>query len=298
MLQIAYAGRRVITDSISDYEDSPVYYEPGFNQMGPLTIASEKADYVYLLLRKRSDDSGNNFESISSSNFEITAKDYSNGEEISAYMLSSNTVNPEWETDPSTFTPIVCYIQTELNPSNPIRRIKVIECCITDTTDNNFIRFKINVDDDTGYLHYIHVVLNSMEQRNQYTAVGDNIYIKVNKNSDSYLLVSPYAYLRETTKELSDFSYPLNTVFYTRQRSFNEEEFDFSIFSYFPSYLREYISFMNIPNFHKAGVILIDRYLYQYLESISSSTLTCYMNVRITGKLSGSTKNFVIHFIR
>lgn len=301
MLQVAYGGSVVTEDGsyVYDYEDMPVYYEPGFNLIEPLVISSITADVIYILLRKRIDSTGNSFEDISLSDIEATVIDSTNGESLQFSIVDANNgiYYGGWDIDSSEYSPLVIAIQSEIDLKNPIRKVRVIDCCVRDKNDNDFICFRIIENDSTGFFHYLHIETEKMSNRKKYTSIGNDIYVKIGYDSDGYILFSPYNYLKEVSNSYDkDFSYPLNTVFYKRQYSYNDEEYDFEIISYNRGFLQNVVSLMNVPNFHKAAIVLIDKYLYAELSN--NADVSSYIVVKATGKSSGVSKNLTIRFIR
>ena len=292
MLQAAFGGSSLIEENTTEIVDNPIYYEPGFNLLSPLEISSPKADVIYILIRKRANDTGSSFEILSVSSISATAKDATNGENLSL-LVSTNSSENLFEVNPSDFEPIVIRIDNQLNISNPELRVRVIDCSIKDTTDNSFISFRIIVDEDSQNFHYIHVDRKALTDRNTFTAFGTEAYVTLNSSSDSYVLFSPNAWLKETTKDKSHFSYPQNSIYYERQDSYNKEDYIFSLNSWSHSFIRDQVSVMNIPGYSKAGVVLVDNMLYSHIveqgRSVSATIL-------VTGELSGFIDTFKINF--
>ena len=215
MLQVAFGGYYLVDGDVSEYIDSPLYYEPGFNLMSPLEIESPKADKLYILMRKRIDNSDLNFIKIKPSHIIFTAKDVTNGETLTS-SVRYNTLNPAWNiTDPSgNAEEVLITINNQLDMTNPLLRVRTIDCYAQDSTDNDFIAFRILVDDSGLYFHYIPINRNVIANRNTFTGAGRNAYVRMDGSSDYYVLFSPYAWLKETTKAGADFSYPQNSIYY------------------------------------------------------------------------------------
>ena len=290
MLQVAYAGYLLVDDAITQYIDNPVYYEPGFNLMSPLEIQGDISDRLYIVVRKRSDDTGLSFDSILSSNLEVSVKDASNGETVPSF-LKSNNVYEVWDGDSY---PLVLEITNALDLSGSLTtRVRTLDVYIKDITDNSFISFRIITSDENRYFNYIKVKSSDLLDRDTYTSVGRNISMTLSGDSDSYILFSPYAYLKETTKDKSDFSYPLNSIFYQRENTYNNEDYSFSLSSYSDSVILETISVFNVPSYNKAGVIVIDRILYNKIKEIGSNV---YVDVGVIGELSGISDTFRVNF--
>lgn len=294
MLQVAFGGYQVIADGPDQFIDAPSYHEPGFNIMFPLEITVPKADRFYILVRKRGSRTGTGtlWEEVPVDDLSLTIKDASNGEDV-PYSLTTNYLYSMWNDDPSTDTPLVLEVDNAIDVNDPITRVRVVDCYIKDTNDNDSISFRVFVDDEDKYFYYIPVKMTDIANRETYTSVGRDVYVRITSSSDYYILFSPYAYLIESTSANSDFSYPLNSVFYRRQSTFNDENYSFSMSSYSHSFMPEVLSIMNVPGFHKVGVILVDNILYKYLTSEAENA---YVDISINGQLSGISDVFRINF--
>ena len=196
-------------------------------------------------------------------------------------------------------TYLLCSIQSELVPLIPSKKIRAMSCYIKDVSDGSFIRFEILMDNvEKKGINYIKIDNKNLSNRPVSSSYAEEIYIKINRNSRSYVILSPEDPLYETDdKELASFSYPLDTIFYKSYGGFNKEEYDFFIVNYSPSFVSKYISLINVPNFNKIGVILIDRSLYSEIKRFSSLTLTIYAVIRVIGKTSGNQNDYIIKFI-
>ena len=295
MLQAAFGGYFLVSDGKSQFINDLVYYEPGFNIMSPLEIESSKADRVFILIRKRSGSSGDSFDALDPTDISVEAKDVTNGESLTT-AVSTNITNPEWNFEPSGHTPILVEINNQIDLVNPLLRVRVIDCNVKDNTDNSFINFRITVSDDGQFFHYISVDRKTVSDRNTFSSSGREAYITLNESSDTYILFSPYAWLKEISdKNKSDFSYPLSSIYYQKQDSYNKEDFTFSLGSYTHSFIPEQISVMDIPSYSKAGIILVDNMLYTRLSEIGRSASA---NIIVQGELSGITDTFKVNFFR
>lgn len=293
MLQVAYGGYHTVSDGVTQFIANPTYYEPGFNIMTPLEIQGNKSDYFYLLLRKRENADGTDFSEIATSDISVTVKDATTGDGI-INNLSANILYPDWERNPSGVSPLVLRIVNTINLDSPTTSVRILDIYITDTTDNDFISFRVLVDDEGRYFHYIPIGINAISSRNTFTIMGREAYVRLNGDTDYYVLFSPYAYLAETDKEHSDFSYPIDSVFYKRQRTYNDEGYSFAISSYSHSFVPNVISVMNVSGYSKAAVILVDRICYAHLiEEGENASVT----ISIDGKLSGISDEFTVNFI-
>jgi len=107
-------------------------------------------------------------------------------------------------------------------------------------------------------------------------------------------LFSPNAYIKETTLDAADFSYPLNTIFYKRQDSYNNEDYSLSISSYSHTFMRDVVSVMNVPSYNKVGVMLVDNKIY---KDMTEGGVNPYVYVDVVGEISGVSDSFRINFI-
>lgn len=257
------------------------YREPGFTQMSPLELEFPKSDQVAVKLRKR--DGVGGYSNISKATMEFTVVDPTNGQSI-PYIAADNG---------SARIDLTVTNALNLLLTNAAVRVRVIDVNVRDTDDDDFITFRIIIDDDDRLLNYIFVDTNSMVERNASSSQGDDIYVSTKSGSDNYLLFSPYASIKETTSAKADFSYPLSTIFYKRQESYNNEDYSYSISLYSDTSMRSVVSLMNIPGYHKAGVLLIDNKMY---TDILERGVNPYIDIAVVGELSGYSDTFRINF--
>jgi len=290
MLQVANGGYTLVQENTSTFIDSLVFYEPGFNLMSPLEFVVRKADTIYILLRKRLNTTSDTLVYVGKTRFSVTATDATNGETIGV-RISNNNTHYEWNGDT---IPVVIEIESQLDLANPILRVRVIDVKVKDIIDNSFINFRIVVDDDLQYLpfNYIPIHKKAYSERSSFTAASRQAYITLRSDSDFYMIFSPYAWLRETTKELSDFSYPLNTFYYEREKTYNDENYTFALQAWSHEWLEEGISVLNIPGYKKAGIILIDNSIYANIQSLQRSA---NFTVSVTGELSSMEDTFIVN---
>ena len=296
MLQAAFGASFLIEGNITEFIDDPTYYEPGFNLMSPLEISSPEADIIFILIRKRVGPTGVNFENMNPNNISASAIDVTNGESLGVSVASNIIYDPWNDEDPSNpHTPLVLEISNQLNVNDPVLRVRIIDCTVKDETDNSFINFRIIVDDDASdlYFNYIPVHRKTFTDRNTFTSAGKEAHVILRSDSDSYVLFSPYAWFRESTKEESDFSYPANTVYYQRQSAYNNEDFSFSLQSWSNSFVADHISVMNIPGYKKAAIVQVDNAIYSHLVEIGRSASA---TISVIGELSEIIDTFKINF--
>jgi len=292
MLQAAFGGYTLIEDSSTEYVDSLTYYEPGFNLMSPLEMSVPKSDSIFILIRKR-DSSGSGFDDdMVPTNLSVSVKDATNGEPLR--ITSSLSLRDSWNENPSSNTPALLTITNQIGSGDALLRVRVIDCEVKDTTDDSFINFRIIVDEDPTDLHfnYIPVSRTVYSDRNTFTAAGRSIYMTLRSDSDAYIIVSPYAWVIETTKDLSDFSYPPDASYYKRESTYNSEDFDFSLQSSSHTFVEDNISVVNIPGYKKVGLILIDNAIYNSIKELKRSI---NFTVSISGELSGIEDTFTVN---
>ena len=191
MLQAAFGGFTLLEDGSTVFIDPLVYHESGFNIMSPLEFSVPKSDSIFILIRKRDLD-GTGLEDLLAANLSVSAKDATNGE-LLAVFVSNNSTHEPWNDNPSSNTPVLLKIQNQLGTTDPILRVRVIDCEVKDTTDNSFINFRIIVDEDPTDLHfnYIPVSRTTYTDRNTFTDASRNIHMTLGTYSDTYIIVSP-----------------------------------------------------------------------------------------------------------
>ena len=282
MLQVSVSNSLLVhPEGENTVSLSGSYYEPGYNIMSPLELEFPKSDRVGLNFRKRADGSGTVFSNILKSTMTVTAIDPTNGEAV-PYVI---------ETLGSRYLRL--YITNALDLVNPVVRVRVIDVTISDSTDDDFISFRILVDDDNKSFYYIPVETYDMNGRNSVSIPGRDVSIVVSAGSDQHILFSPYASLRETTSAKANFSYPLNTIFYKRQEGYNNEDYSYSVLEYSHSFLGDAISVMSVPSYKKVGVILVDARLY---NDIVDRGVKPYVDISVNGNLSGISDTFRVNF--
>ena len=255
------------------------WYEPGFNIMTPLELEFPISDQLVLRIRKRADATGSTFSSINT--VSATVIDPTNGQAVPFSVANLDS------------THITLTITNSLVMVDPVVRVRAMDVLVKDSSDNDFLTFRVLVDDQNKPLHYIFVESNNMNQRISSSVQGRSAYLSVKAGSDHYLLFSPYSSLKETTLEKANFSYPLNTIFYKRQDSYNNEDYSFSISVYSNTFMRDVVSVMNIPSYDKAGVLLVDRKIY---KDIIENGVNPYVEINVVGQLSGVSDTFRINF--
>ena len=258
------------------------WYEPGFNIMTPLELEFPVSDQVVLSIRKRADATGTTFSNISTSTVTATVVDPTNGQSVPNTMVDTDA------------THITLTITNALVMVDPVVRVRAMDVHVKDSTDDDFLTFRVLVDDQNRVLHYIFVESNNMNQRVSNSAQGRNIYLSVTSGSDNYLLFSPYAFIKESSLGEADFSYPLNTIFYKRQDSYNNEDYSFSIASYSHTFMRNVVSVMNIPSYNKVGVLLVDNKIYR---DMTENGVNPYVYINVVGEISGISDSFKINFM-
>ncbi len=294
MYQAALGGY-VNSEGVSIFTDAPVYYEPGFNIMYPLELEIPQCDIYYILIRKRSDSVGATFDTLATANMSMSVKDTTNGEDVSAY-LTTTLANPAWDNDAS-FTPIVLVVENNLNAGNITTRVVSLDIFISDNSDNTFVNLRVSISDTGRFFYSIPLSTSELSGRNKNTSVGTQYYFSVKANDDRYLLFSPYSFFSEVEKGSDDisFSYPVGSIFYKRQKSYNDEDFDFSVLSYSHPFVIENITLINVPGYRKVAVLHVDANMYSELSSI---TTNAFVNIESVGTLSGVTDTFRVNLTR
>ncbi len=289
MYQAALGGYDLV------FTDAPVYYEPGFTIMYPLELEVPQCDIYYILIRKRSDSGGVIFDTLSISNMSISVKDATNGEDIPAYLTATLT-NTFWDDDPA-FTPIVLVVENNLSVGNATTRVVSLDISISDNNDNTFINLRTSIVDTGRFFYFIPLSTNELSGRNKNTAVGTQYYLSVGASGDRYLLFSPYSFFSEVEKGSDgiSFSYPVGSIFYKRQKSYNDEDFDFSILSSSHAFVPDNISLINIPGYRKVAALHVDANMHSELSHI---TTNAFVDIESVGTLSGVTDTFRVNLTR
>ena len=282
MLQVSRKDYVLVdSDGNLTYPLTEVYYEPGFNIMSPLELEFPKSDQISFYFKKRDNSTGETFSNITKATMTVSVTDPTNGQ-IVPNVISNDTA-----------TRLSFTITNGLTMNSPTIRVRVIDINIKDSTDDDFLTFRVLVDDDSKSFYYIPVAASDIGDRSVSSIPGRDIYMSVGANSDNYLVFSPYVSIRETTSNKSDFSYPLNTIFYKRQDSYNNEDYSYSISSYSNSFMRDVVSVMNVPSYHKVGVLIVDNRLY---KDIIENSINPYIDIAVSGNLSGISDTFRVNF--
>lgn len=298
MLQIALGGYDVITDGVSEStfvdSDNNVFLEPGFTIMFPASIDSAKADVVYLLIRKRSDSTGNNFSSIGSDDYFVSVTDATTGENLdSTLVLNSggDLVNSDWNT--SSYTPLVLSVEP-FSSDDEDRQVRLIDVQVTDASTKAFISARLNVSSSSSPFSYLIIDNAQVQSRSKKPNFGTTA-IMTAPATGSYILLSPLSTFEESTKEDSDFSYPTGQIYYKTEKTFNRESFDFSISDRSHPVVENNIKILPLPGFPSIGVLMLDGYLAKDLKGSEGLT---YVDIDAIGKVSGQIDTFRIYFAR
>jgi hypothetical protein len=294
MYQAALGGYSLTSSGMSVLNDNPVYHEPGYDIMYPLELEIPECDTFYILLRKRS-GTGSTYETLTTTNVASIVTDVSNGERLPA-SITATLANGNWDNDPN-FTPLVLVVENNLSSGNVSARVLAIDVFVSDNTDNTFIKLRASVDNSGRFFYFLPFYTNDLSGRNKNSAVGIESYFSVDAEGDGYLLFSPNAYFSEVLPESDgiSFSYPLGSIYYKRQKSYNDEDFEFNISSYSHSFVIDNVSLMNIPGYRKAAVLHIDTNMYRELAAIGANA---YINIEAIGTLSGIIDTFKINLTR
>jgi len=136
---------------------------------------------------------------------------------------------------------------------------------------------------------------NAISDRKTFSYVGRQSYLNIDGKGDVYVLLSPYAYIKETSKESADFSYPLDSIYYKLQNGSNQEGFSYNISSVSHDFVSNNVSISSVPQYRKTGLLLIDKYLYTTMSGVSDSI---FLNVQTVGDYSEILDTFKINLVR
>lgn len=288
MLQIAFGGYNDVQAGEIAYDDSPVFYEAGYNYISPIEMSVVPSDQIFLILRKRANPEGTVFENISAGDFTVSAVDVTTNRNVPARLAA--TTHAGWPL-PS----LTVFLTNSLDIYNPVVRVRTIQCTIRENATNNFISFRILVDDENLNYHYFIINTRNISNRKTFTAVGRQSYVDIAPSGDVYVLFSPYAYLKEVDKSKGDFSYPLDVIYYQRQSTYNQEGYSYDIRSYSHSFVSDNVSIMSVPQYRKAGILLIDKYMYTSMIGISEDV---FLDIQTVGDYSEIMDTFRVHLVR
>lgn len=306
MLQVSMGGYFKSPDKELTNVYTPAYYEPGFlSSSEPLVFTFPEADRIFILIRKRADNSGNSFTQLVPSNFDsylsgtkltsnIVVTDSTKNALVPAHIDINNVSN--W-IDSSLYSPVVLVITNCFNIITPSPRVRAMDCFIRDNSDGDFICFRVLCGDSNKLFNFLVIDSNNLQNRNVFSSAGREAVIKVGGNSDNYLLFSPYAYLKEVEDGQGDFSYPFESIYYKRQEAYNDEGYNFSIDNSYhmtDSFIADNISVFNALGYDKAGVLMVDKYIYQYLSIMRKEV---FIDIKVVGKVSGNIDYFRVYLV-
>jgi len=302
MLYVAFGGALNYTevDKVF-YNDSPSYYAPGYNESYPIDIevpflnGSYGADQIYILIGKMGTEELETI--IDIGNIEIDIKDSTTGELIDFKLVENNHYNSEYyyeNWDDENFSPLILVINNNKSLIDPNYRHRLLDCFVKNKEDNSFIKFSITIQDQNKTFHYISVDKANIRKRNIFSAQGKEGIININNLNDTYVLISPFAFINEVKKGSDfDFSYPLNSFFYRIQQIGSKEGFKFIVNNYSHLFILDNITLMNVPGYRPVGLLLIDKYLHTKAVKIKEP---CYIDVKVIGDISKIEELFRINF--
>ena len=297
-IQVAYGGYSSVEPFVSERE-SLVYAEPGFTTQSPIEFAIDRADQFYFIIRKRSNIYGTSFSPISRTAFQVTATDVTLNAQIPTSLDAFSSTNPyyssEWEDGLADNQKLILAVDCGVPISSPIDRVRAIDIQIKHTYDNTMILFRVLVDDSNKAFHYISVKSDEVGQRNEFSTAGSSITENIDGKGDSYVLISPFTSFKEVSKGGHDFAYPLNTIFYKQQETYNQEDFAYQITRYSSEILQNSVRVKNIPGYPQMGVIIMDRGLYEDMSGLGGSVS---VDVEARGLISEMRDTFRITFNR
>ena len=283
------------TEVINSYPNT--YYEPGYNIMFPIEFSSPKADYLYLLFRRRysTDEYGSNtFEfPQTTANYKVSVKDATTGDSID-HQLDFNSSRVEWNDVDSLTEPLVLTINLYDDITNIQYRPRVIDVVYTDIRTNDFLKFRISVSDANQAFAYIQVDNNKVEDR--YTAsVFANQAVVPLSDKGNYLILMPFTSFRESTSSASSFSYPIDTIYYSTEETMNVERREYTIGSSNNDEIVNHIEISTIPQYPYAGLVRFDGNLRTALGSIGT---TVYFDIHATSEMSENIDVFRVYLER
>lgn len=294
-LQVAYGGginqylqnnngfRRSITSSN--------FFEPGFNLLFPLEFqVSATIDTHYILLRKRSDASGNFFENISPSDYSVTVVDDTTNQPLTA-SISTNTIYSNWNEN-FNIDPLVVTINgvddTEGDASCRIRAIRVY---IKNNDTDEFIIFRILTLDDSQSFSYMIFDNQRNAGRPRSSQIGTRAILDV-ASTGSYMLLTPAVNFSETTSSLADFSYPEQSIYYSLDKTYNNEKYIWSISNVSDAAINDVAVISPVPNYPAVGVLRVDAFVSKAIDMLSGQS---YLDITALNYTSNAEDIFRVY---
>jgi hypothetical protein len=287
MLQVALGGYSLFQPFEVIYDTSPMFYEPGYNIMSALEIVSPKADQVSILVRDRSLLTPDNFSDVVDMDFE----DYSfscvdtvseegvdyffrYNEDTSAYSRQTSWTEAD--------TGFIIEISNSPVVDDANTRIRSMDCLLTNNITNDFIRFRVVVEDESKLFYYLAQDQKALRDREPSSLGLRQTNVDISLGGDTHIIISPFASFVETSKDLSDFSYPLNTIYYSRQDLYNNEDFLFAVRCSDPI-IASYFSIFPLERYHKVGILIIPKNISDYVITLDRFP---YVDVSVYGIIS------------
>ena len=193
-----------------------------------------------------------------------------------------------WETES---TRIVITIDNTPIIEKASTRIRLMDCLLLDKISNDFIRFRIAVEDSGKLFHYIALDHANIKDRETSSSGVRITSVNVNVKGDTHIILSPFSSFRESTNDISDFSYPLETVYYKRQSVYNNEDF-YCDFQCSDPEITPYLSIIPVYKYHKVWVLIITRHIADYMSTL---TQVPFIDVTASGIISEITDTLRIY---
>jgi hypothetical protein len=280
---------------INEYPNT--YYEPGYNIMFPVEFASPKADYIYLLFRRRisTDEYGSDiFEADQvPGNYEVSVKDATTSNNIE-YTLSPNGDREVWNDADSQTEPLILEIKLYDDIENIQYRPRVLDITYTDIRTNGFLKFRINISDANQAFAYIQVNHDKISDRYS-ESIFENQAVVPLSDRGNYLILMPFTSFSESTKENSNFSYPIDAIYYSTEKTINAERKVYTMGTSSHSIVANHVEISSVPQYPFGGLVRIDGNLRTALGSVGESV---YFEVNATSEISGNIDVFRVYLER
>jgi hypothetical protein len=291
MLQVALGGHRTPND-LNILTNAPnVYYEPGLTILFPLDISVASAKRVYILVRIRSDGTGDNFEAGTAEpvdRFTLSAINGTTGDSLNA-SIALNSINSGW--NEATFDPYVLTIPVQKTISGDGFQVGVIDVSIRDSDTNSFITFRVLIADSSQPFSYLTALNDRGEIRSTSSTLSTSSVLELSRHG-SYTLLSPLTSFQEGAGD--DFSYPPGAIFYKREEAVNDESFTFTIDSFDPAVVEDHVNIMPVPQYHKVAVLRIEGMLDADLAGLKQAGS---VTIKAVGKITGSEYLFTLNLV-
>lgn len=285
MLQVALVGYKTYSSSSVTYYDQPwSFYEPGYNILYPIEFSVGDVDYVYLHIRNRSNAT---YSSIDVNGMILSAYDATSGESLTSELYELYSATSDYSNGGA-----LALITLNSGSSTLINKSRVVECFVSDTDLQDFLFFRLYVQNNNRGMNILVQDPVKIEDRPTGSTFVSSSIVNLSDYSSLQILLSPYSAFYEYSTSY-DFSYPVDSVYYKLSVANNLEDYSFSISTYSPDFMEDLTSIYTVPYFHKVGCLMVDKYTESQFTGL---TQLPYVDVLATGQTSGMTDTIRLYF--